>query len=115
MVNGRRRKRAVRRTWGTSKSSGTSDWLYTVNPFIRDSGAHRGKRRIRGGRASVRTVLFKAMLTSIQHNPVIRMSYQRLVANGKHKKVALTTCMRKMMTILNAMLRNQAPWREKHA
>jgi len=89
--------------------------LVGVAPFNRDSGALRGKRRIRGGRASVRTVLFMAMLTSIQHNPVIRMSYQRLVANGKHKKVALTACMRKMITILNAMLRDQSPWREKHA
>jgi len=55
------------------------------------------------------------MLTSIQHNPVIRMSYQRLVANGKHKKVALTACMPKIITILNAMLRDQSLWREKHA
>jgi len=60
------------------------------------------------------TVLFMAMLTSIQHNPVIRMSYQGLVANGKHKKVSLTACIRKMITILNTMLRDQSPWREKY-
>lgn len=89
--------------------------LVGVAPFNRDSGKLRGKRRIRGGRASVRTILYMAMLTSIQHNPVIRATYQRLVANGKHKKVALTACMRKMITILNAMLRDRTPWSEKHA
>jgi transposase len=89
--------------------------LVGVAPFNRDSGALRGKRRIRGGRATVRTILFMAMLTSIQHNPVIRAAYQRLVAAGKHKKVALTACMRKMITILNAMLRDQTPWRSEHA
>jgi transposase len=75
----------------------------------------RGKRRIRGGRASVRTILFMAMLTSIQHNPVIRVTNHRLLAIGKHKKVALTACMRKMITIPNAMPRDQSPWREQHA
>lgn len=89
--------------------------LVGVAPFNRDSGAFRGKRRIRGGRASVRTVLFMAMLTSIQHNTLIRNTYQRLLANGKHKKVALTACMRKMITILNSMLRDNTMWNEKHA
>jgi len=89
--------------------------LVGVAPFNRDSGALRGKRRIRGGRASVRTILFMSMLASIQHNPVIRSAYQRLVAAGKHKKVALTACMRKRITILNAMLRDQTPWRVEYA
>jgi transposase len=89
--------------------------LVGVAPFNRDSGRMRGKRRIRGGRSSVRNILFMAMLTSIQHNPVIRATYQRLVANGKHKKVALTACMRKMITILNAMLRDQSAWSKKYA
>lgn len=89
--------------------------LVGVAPFNRDSGKLRGKRRIRGGRASVRTILFMAMLTSIQHNPVIRATYQRFVANGKHKKVALTACMRKMITILNAMLRDRSQWSENYA
>ena len=89
--------------------------LVGVAPFNRDSGRFRGKRRIRGGRASVRNILFMAMLTSIQHNPVIRATYQRFVTNGKHKKVALTACMRKMITILNAMLRDRSPWSEKYA
>ena len=89
--------------------------LVGIAPFNRDSGAFRGKRRIRGGRASVRTVLFMAMLTSIQHNTLIRNTYQRLLANGKHKKVALIACMRKMITILNSMLRDNTMWNEKHA
>jgi len=89
--------------------------LVGVAPFNRDSGAFRGKRRIQGGRASVRTVLFMAMLTSIQHNTLIRNTYQRLLANGKHKKVAIVACMRKMITILNSMLRDNTMWNEKHA
>lgn len=68
--------------------------LVGVAPFDRDSGALRGKRRIRGGHASMRTILFMAMLTPIQHNSVIRSAYQWLVAAGKHEKVALTACMR---------------------
>jgi len=88
--------------------------LVGVAPFNRDSGKFRGKRRIRGGRASVRTVLFMAMLSAIQHNPIIKATYRRLVASGKHKKVALTACMRKMICILNAILRDQVPWREKY-
>lgn len=89
--------------------------LVGVAPFNRDSGRFRGKRRIRGGRASVRTVLFMAMLSAIQHNPIIRSAYRRLLANGKHKKVALTACMRKMICMLNAMLRDQVPWSKNYA
>jgi transposase len=87
--------------------------LTGVAPYNRDSGKLRGKRRIQGGRASVRTVLYMATLTSIQHNPVIREFYQRLVAAGKHKKVALTACIRKMVTILNAMVRDGVHWNQK--
>jgi len=87
--------------------------LTGVAPYNRDSGKLRGKRRIRGGRATVRTMLYMAMLTSIQHNPVIKRFYQRLVAEGKHKKVALTACIRKMVIILNAMLRDGTNWNEK--
>lgn len=89
--------------------------LTGVAPYNRDSGKLRGKRRIRGGRHSVRTILFMAALTSIQHNKVIRAFYQRLVAQGKHKKVALTACIRKMITILNAMVRDGNRWDEKYA
>ena len=85
--------------------------LAGLAPFNRDSGNMKGKRRIRGGRAPVRTVLYMAMLCAIQHNPVMRNFYQHLVAQGKHKKVALTACMRKMITILNAMVRDQRPWK----
>lgn len=89
--------------------------LTGVAPFNRDSGSLRGKRRIHGGRAGVRTVLFMATLSATQHNPVIRAFYQRLVAAGKHKKVALVACMRKLMGILNSMLRQGKCWDEKMA
>lgn len=84
--------------------------LCGLAPYNRDSGTMKGKRRIRGGRAPIRTVLYMAMLCCIQHNPVMRDFYQRLVAEGKHKKVAITACMRKMMVILNAMVRDQKEW-----
>jgi len=84
--------------------------LCGLAPFNRDSGQMRGKRRIRGGRAPIRTVLYMAMLSAIQHNPIMKAFYQRLVAQGKHKKVAITACMRKMMTILNTMIRNNQEW-----
>jgi transposase len=89
--------------------------LTGVAPYNRDSGALRGKRRIRGGRHSVRTMLFMATLTSVQHNPVIKRFYQRLVSLGKHKKVALTACIRKMVIMLNAMVRDGKCWDEKLA
>ncbi len=88
--------------------------LTGVAPYNRDSGKMRGKRRIRGGRHTVRTMLFMAVLTAIQHNKVIRAFYQHLVAQGKHKKVALTACIRKMVTILNAMVRDGNRWDEKY-
>lgn len=84
--------------------------LTGLAPFNYDSGKLRGKRRIRGGRAPIRTVLYMAMLSAIQHNPVMKDFYNKLVAQGKHKKVALTACMRKMMVILNAMVRDQKAW-----
>jgi len=87
--------------------------LAGVAPMNRDSGRLRGKRRIQGGRATGRTVLYMATLTSIQHNTVIWAFYQRLVAQGKHKKVALTACIRKMLIILNAMVRDGAYWNKK--
>lgn len=84
--------------------------LVGVAPFNRDSGPKRGKRRIFGGRASIRRVLYMATLSAIRHNPVIRDFYQRLLQAGKPKKVALTACMRKLLTILNAMMRTQKHW-----
>ena len=86
--------------------------LVGVAPMNRDSGKMRGKRRIRGGRVHVRTVLFMATLSAIQHNPVIKVFYPRLVGNGKNKKVAVVACMRKMIVLLNAMVRDQTYWGE---
>lgn len=85
--------------------------LCGVAPFNRDSGKLRGKRRIRGGRSGIRSVLWMAVLSAVQHNAVIRNFYQRLVENGKHKKVALTACIHKMLTILNAMIRDGVCWK----
>lgn len=84
--------------------------LVGVAPLNRDSGKFRGKRAVWGGRASVRTALYMAALVGIRHNPVIKAFYDRLCAAGKPKKVALTACMRKLLTILNAMVRNHTPW-----
>jgi len=84
--------------------------LVGLAPFNRDSGLSRGKRRIRGGRAPIRTVLYMAMLSAIQHNPIMKQFYEKLVAQGKHKKIAITACMRKMIVILNTMVRNDTPW-----
>jgi len=84
--------------------------LVGVAPFNRDSGILRGKRTVWGGRAGVRTALYMATLVATRFNPVIRIFYQRLCAAGKAKKVALTACMRKLLTILNAMLKHRSPW-----
>ena len=86
--------------------------LVGVAPFNRDSGSLRGKRRIRGGRAPVRTILYMATLSATIHNPIIRGFYRRLVSQGKHKKVALTASMRKMIVVLNAMVRDGTHWGE---
>jgi transposase len=85
--------------------------LVGVAPFARDSGLMRGRRTIWGGRAPVRAVLYMAALVAVRHNPVLRAFYQRLVAAGKAKKLALTAAMRKLLVILNAMLRDRQPWR----
>ena len=84
--------------------------LVGVAPFNCDSGALRGKRRCWGGRADVRAVLYMATLSAANCNPVIRAFYQRLVAAGKPKKLALIACMRKLLTILNAMVRDNTAW-----
>jgi transposase len=77
--------------------------LVGVAPINHDSGKHKGKRLISGGRTSVRCGLYMATLVAIRHNPVIQKFYERLLANGKLKKVALVACMRKLLVILNAM------------
>jgi len=84
--------------------------LIGVAPFNRDSGQWRGHRQIAGGRAAVRAALYMASLTAIRHNPPLRTFYQRLVAFGKPRKVALVAVMRKLITTLNAIARTQRPW-----
>jgi transposase len=84
--------------------------LVGVAPMNRDSGSLRGKRKVQGGRASVRTILYMATLSATQCNPVIKQFYKKLVAQGKHKKVAIVACMRKLITILNAMVRDKQSW-----
>jgi transposase len=85
--------------------------LVGVAPLNKDSGKMRGKRRVFGGRAPVRRALYMAALVATKVNPVIRSFYERLLAKGKEKKVALTACMRKLLVILNSMIRNQQSWR----
>ncbi|MEE9251004.1 MAG: IS110 family transposase [Alphaproteobacteria bacterium] len=84
--------------------------LVGVAPFNRDSGKMRGHRAIAGGRAAVRRVLYMATLSAIRWNPILRDHYRQLVARGKAKKVALVACMRRLIGILNAILRDQKTW-----
>lgn len=84
--------------------------LVGVAPLADDSGPRKGKRRIWGGRADVRAVVYMAALVAIRHNPVMKVFHSRLIAAGKPKKVAIVACMRKLLTILNAMLRDQTAW-----
>jgi len=88
--------------------------LVGVAPFNRDSGTLRGRRCVWGGRGELRAVLYMATLAATRCNPVIRTFYQRLRAEGKPHKVAMTACMRKLLVILNAMVRDQTPWQVKH-
>lgn len=85
--------------------------LVGVAPFNRDSGRWRGSRHIWGGRAAIRSPLFMATLCAIRINPTIKCFYQRLRKVGKAPKVAITACMRKLLTILNFMIKTQTPWR----
>jgi transposase len=84
--------------------------LVGVAPLKRDSGTLRGKRSVWGGRATVRAALYMATLVATRHNPVIRALYARLLAAGKLKQVALTACMRKLLTLLNALVKHQTRW-----
>ena len=85
--------------------------LVGVAPLNDDSGSHHGRRFTWGGRREVRAVLYMATLTASRHNPLIRAFYQRLRAAGKEFKVAIVACMRKLLTILNAMLKTNTPWK----
>ena len=85
--------------------------LVGVAPMNRDSGRKRGHRKTQGGRPEVRSALYMSALTGIRYNPILKAQYEHLVKRGKEKKVAITACMRKMLTILNAMMRDQQPFR----
>ena len=87
--------------------------LVGVAPLACDSGEHHGKRRTWGGRSEVRTVMYMATLSAVKYNPVLKQFHRRLIAAGKPPKVALVACMRKLLVILNAMVRDQAPWDPK--
>jgi transposase len=89
--------------------------LAGVAPMNRDSGKWRGRRTIQGGRTTVRNALFMCTLVATKFNPTIKALYQRLLLAGKPKMVALTACMRKLLIILNAMLKTNTPWSEDHA
>lgn len=89
--------------------------LVGVAPMNRESGSWNGKRRIRGGRHRIRTVMFMAMLSSIQCNPVFKRFYEHLKAQGKLPKVAIIACMRKLIVVLNTMLKNETRWGENMA
>jgi transposase len=84
--------------------------LVGVAPLNDDSGKRQGRRFTWGGRAAIRSVLYMAALSAMRHNPVIRVFYQRLRANGKPFKVAIVACMRKLLTILNAMVKQNKSW-----
>ena len=84
--------------------------LVGVAPFNDDSGHRRGKRRVKGGRSSVRNVLYMAALSASKFNPILNRFYQSMIKRGKEKKVALIACMRKLLTFLNAILRDQKQW-----
>ncbi len=84
--------------------------LVGLAPFNRDSGRFRGRRHIFGGRSDVRSVLYMAALSGIRYNPVLKTFYDRLIAKGKLPKVAITACMRKLLTILNAIIRDGSAW-----
>ena len=89
--------------------------LVGVAPMNRDSGTMHGRRGVWGGRARVRSALYMAALVGSRRNPVLRAFYLRLVAAGKPKKAALVACMRKLIVILNAILKTRTPWREEPA
>ncbi|WP_019505547.1 IS110 family transposase [Pleurocapsa sp. PCC 7319] len=88
-------------------------YLVGVAPLNRDSGKFRGKRKIWGGRATIRCVLYMATLVAVRFNPAIKAFYERLLKKGKLKKVALTACMHKLLILLNAMMRNNQTWRQE--
>ena len=98
-----------------SMNRGQAAKLVGLAPINRDSGMLRGKRMIGGGRSQVRRSLYMATIVATQHNRLIRRHYQQLLARGKAKMTALVACMRKLLLILNAIVKNQTPWIEAEA
>jgi transposase len=98
-----------------SMNRGQAAKLVGLAPINRDSGTLRGKRMIGGGRSQVRRSLYMATIVATQHNGLIRRHYQQLLHRGKAKMTALVACMRKLLLILNAMIKNQTPWKEANA
>ena len=96
--------------------SGTEAFRITLTSHLPNtlSGTLRGRRGIWGGRADVRAALYMGALVAARHNPVVREFYERLLAAGEPKKVALVACMRKLLAILNAVLKHRTPWRSPH-
>jgi transposase len=94
-------------------SRGSISALVGVAPLNHDSGSHRGVRFIRGGRANIRSVLFMCAQAAVRYNPALKVVYDRLVGAGKAKKVALVACMRKLLVVLNAIVRDRKPWVDK--
>ena len=84
--------------------------LVGVAPVNRESGAYQGQRKIKGGRYKIRTAMFMAMMSAIQCNPVFKATYERLLAAGKAKKTAIIACVRKMIVIVNSMVRDGVQW-----
>ncbi|MBK7448254.1 MAG: IS110 family transposase [Anaerolineales bacterium] len=95
--------------WETRTQEDRRLWIAPMNA---DSGKKRGYRKTKGGRVEVRNVLYMSTLVATRYNPLIQAQYQELLRRGKVKKVALTACMRKFLTILNAMMRDKAPFRQ---
>jgi len=93
-------------------SAGEIAKLAGLAPLNRDSGAQRGRRHIAGGRARIRATLYMATLAAVRHNPTVRVWYERLLAAHKPKKVALVACMRKLLVVLNAMLKTRTRWQD---
>ena len=88
--------------------------LVGVAPLNCDSGPRKGKRVTWGGRAPMRSALYMAALSAVRFNPVIKTFYDRLIAKGKLKKVALVACMHKLLTIMNAIIKSGRPWNPEH-
>lgn len=86
--------------------------LVGLAPMAKDSGLSHGKRRIQGGRAHIRTILYMATMSAVRHNPILKTFFQRLSASGKPFKVVQVACMRKLITVLNAMARSNTPWHD---